>query len=227
MRTAPVVKAPGAEVLLMLYGSHAHGTETLASDEDWRGVFMLPNNDFLGLGRPTQTWEDKANDAVMWELGQFCRLLLKGNPNIVGMLFAPDEFIVRREAVVNDLFDNRERFLTTATADAYMGWAKRELYDIGKLHKGHAKRLSHVPRLLWELEAILRARRIDVRPLPPRLKVIRDIKTGEMPYDEAVVLTGELLLDIEQLYEMARKHLPEPPTAWMNEWLLAARRDWG
>jgi len=79
---APNLAPPGDTDYLVLYGSHAHGTATATSDEDWRGVYRLPNDAFLGLDTPPRTWT-AAPDVVMWELGHFCQLLLGGNPNIV------------------------------------------------------------------------------------------------------------------------------------------------
>jgi hypothetical protein len=225
-RRAPLLldTFPGTLVFRALDGSFAHGTNTPTSDEDWRGVFMLPNNDFLGLGFPKTTYEAPP-DQVFWELGHFCRLLLKGNPNIVGMLFAPADCIDFMARPIDPLTANAERFLSSAMAAAYMGWIKRELHDIGKLHKGHAKRLSHIPRLLWEIESVVKEGTLVVRPGGAKQEAILAIKTGAMDYEKAEAFVGGLLLDIEEAVE--RHTFPDPPTVWTSEYLLQTRETYG
>lgn len=221
----PETLVPGRGVFRVLYGSHAHGTATPTSDTDWRGVYLLPNTDFLGLDTPKTTFEVKESDEVYWELGHFCRLLLKGNPNIVGMLFAPDDCIAEVLPAFLPLLDNRERFLHKDTVRAYLGWVHRELGDIARMHKGNAKRLSHVPRLLWEIQSVVQWGTLVVRPPDLKRDFIVGIKTGAVDYDEAVAEIGSMLLDIEAQAEKAT--LPEPPRDWLQRYLLETREAYG
>lgn len=221
----PETLVPGKGIFRVLYGSWAHGTNTPASDTDWRGVFLLPNDVFLGLGAAKTTYEVKASDEVYWELGHFCRLLLKGNPNIVGMLFAPDDCIADVHPAFLPLIDNRERFIHTGTISAYLGWVNRELYDIGKLHKGHAKRLSHIPRLLWEIESAIKTGGIVVRPVSYKRDYIVSIKNGTTSYEDAVAEIGSMLLDVEAMAESST--FPEPPHEWTERFLLSTREAYG
>jgi len=160
----PTVGLPGDVLYEVIYGSHAHGTATPTSDIDVRGVYMLPSDDFLGIGRPKTTWENKAEDRVFWELGHFVQLLLKGNPNLVGLLYAPDDCVLYTTLIANDLRLMRDCFLSQTFRKAYMGWIAREAKDLAAMHKGHAKRLSHLPRLIWELESVYRTGTMVVRP---------------------------------------------------------------
>lgn len=209
-----------------IYGSFAHGTSTPTSDEDWRGVFLLPNEAFLGLDRAITTYEAPP-DQVFWELGHFCRLLLKGNPNIVGMLWAPDDCV---DTLVAEIFAplvaKRGLFLHRGTVASYLGWAHAELRSIGKLYKGNAKRLSHVPRLLWELQSMVQTGDLVVRPDADKVATILGIKTGATPYTEAVAIVGNLLLDVEA--EIDRHGaFPHPPTDWTRTYLLESRAIFG
>lgn len=218
---------PGSTVLELVYGSHAHGTNTPTSDIDTRGVYLLPNDSFLGLGRPQTTWEHKPTDTVFWELGHFVQLLCKGNPNIVGMLYTPIDCVLDHHQIANDLVLHRSLFLTQEFRRAYMGWIHRESQDIAKLHKGHAKRLSHVPRLIWELMSVYETGEMVVRPTIAKRDIIKLIKTGDMDYDEAVRFTGELLLELENLDAVEGPRLPDMDRGWANDWLLDTRRRWG
>lgn len=202
---------PGTKLLEVIYGSHAHGTATPTSDVDVRGVYMLPVEDFLGIHTPKTTWENKAEDRVFWELGHFVRLLLKGNPNLVGLLFADTDTRLWSAPPIGDLLRMREKFLTQSFRKAYMGWIHREAEDLAKMHKGHAKRLSHMPRLIWELESVYQTGQMVVRPDEDKRQRIVDIKTGAMDYDEAFAWVGELIVDMEHLDEEVGPSLPEPP----------------
>jgi hypothetical protein len=222
---APDAVPPGPITFSVVYGSHAHGTATPTSDVDLRGVYILPNDDFLGLGRPKTTWERKSDDIVFWELGHFVQLLCKGNPNIVGMLFAPLDCVVVLGTLGYELTGMRQAFLTQGFRSAYMGWIHRETRDIEKFH--NAKRLSHIPRLIWELESVYTIGNMVVRPDETKRQSIIDIKTGEMDYDEAVGWIGNMILDLEELDAEVGPSLPDEPYEEMNTWLLEARRRFG
>lgn len=224
---APDADPPGVVEYSLVYGSHAHGTNTPSSDVDLRGVYILPNDDFLGLARPKLTWERKADDVVFWELGHFVQLLCKGNPNIVGMLYAPMDCVVVHATLGAELRERAAWFLTQQFRSAYMGWIHRESLDIAKLHKGSSKRLSHIPRLIWELESVLTTGTMLVRPNARKRQRIIDIKTGGMDYDEAVAWVGSLLLDLDLLDAEAGPDLPEAPYEQANQWLLDARARYG
>lgn len=215
-------------IFRVLYGSHAHGTATHTSDEDWRGVFQLPSETFLGLEAPKTTHEDKP-DQVFWELGHFCRLLLKGNPNIVGMLFAPDDVIETVHPAFLPLLDERHRFLHEGTMRAYMGWVWRELRDLQKLppEAFRFKRLSHVPRLLYEIQSIIKSGGTDmlVRPEVPELNFIMAVKCGDIPWSEAMFRSTNLARMISD--EVDSFEWAKPPREWLQTYLLDTREAYG
>jgi predicted nucleotidyltransferase len=70
----------------VLSGSHATNLVTPTSDEDWRGVYQVPTRTLLGLQQPPETVEVPP-DETYWELGHFARLCIKGNPNIMELLW--------------------------------------------------------------------------------------------------------------------------------------------
>jgi predicted nucleotidyltransferase len=225
----PVAETPAPLKFRVLYGSHAHGTATPTSDQDWRGMFQVDTETILGLERTKDTFEVKATDQVYWELAQFVRLLLKGNPNLVGMLWTPGDCVFEMSNVAAALVFERESLITKAMVDAYHGWVYRELKDLqGKGLRSHGytipgKRLSHVPRLLWELQGALLDRHIPVRLEGERLKIVMAIKTGEMSTDDAMLFCGSLLLDTEQF--MREKAVPVlAPFDLFNQIVLNARK---
>lgn len=86
-------------------GSIAYGTSTPTSDVDYRGVYIQPLEDILGLGYVPQV-NNANNDTIYYELRRFLELLAEGSPNMVELL------AVRRGEV---------------SLDALIDWAEQEL----------------------------------------------------------------------------------------------------
>ncbi len=230
MPPVPTTELPGKSIFRVLYGSWAHGTNTPTSDTDWRGVFQLGNDAHLGLHPVKTTVEVKASDEVYWEIGHFCRLLLKGNPNIVGMLFAPGQCIDIVHPAFLPLIDNREKFIHQGTVRAYLGWVTRELHDLmDYVQKDpldlRPKRLSHVPRLLWELQTMVEDNTIRVKPQDWQRDFIVGVKTGEIDYIEALDMCLKTLDHVTGKVDTST--FREPPERWLNQYLLSTREAYG
>lgn len=232
----PWPEPPGPLVYHVLQGSHAYGTANEDSDHDWRGVYLLPNSVFLGLHPAKTTWEDKPKEIVTWELGHFCRLLLKGNPNIVAMLSVPDDCLVLEGPEVAGLRDMRPRLVTQALRSAYVGWVHDEMRRIDRdahgpegRRRGSFKRLSHVPRLIMELETALTEGVLPTRLRPDQVDLVRRVKfcEDESSFEEAYDMVAQMILDLEAVDERYGPALPEPPEEEMRAWLVAARERWG
>lgn len=196
-----------------------HGTNVEGSDEDWRGVYQSPNDDFLGLGPVKETYQTLP-DIVMWELGHFIHLLLKGNPNIVGLLWAPNDCVYETSPVLGELRDNKKLFLTLPMAYAYLGWVEQELKH-GDLIALSPKRLSHVPRLLWELEAAILEGTLPVRASGWHLDYLRAVRAGRPGYEYGNVADAARRL-VQRLKPEIEK-MPLPPFGFAEQVLLRAR----
>jgi predicted nucleotidyltransferase len=214
----PLFHGPGVQRYLVLHGSHAYGLATPESDEDWRGVYQLPNDAFLGLDTPQRTWSGYGGqDAVAWELGHFVHLLLKGNPNIIEMLWIDPEHVYLTSPVIESLRAVRRHFITRQMGHAYLGWIRSEL-----AHEDNVltpKRLSHAARLAWQLEGALATGDLAVRLPEARLVGVRDIKAGNVP---AVKVRTFALARAKEL-DAAVDALPDAPTDLANHILLGAR----
>lgn len=207
----------------MLHGSWAYGTQTAKSDEDWRGVFQLPNEAFLGLYPPKTTFEAKP-DQVYHELGHWMQLLLKGNPNIVSMLWAPEDVVIEEGPVWGLVTDVASSFISRAMASAYRGWIHKELRFLGKQEAPPPKRLSHLPRLAYELHDAVMYGFIGVRQFGRRREFIMEVKEGFAGY-QAVRFEVEGVL--EAIGERRIERLPEPPKALAEVLLQSFRRTYG
>lgn len=113
-------------------GSRAYGTDTPESDTDLRGVFVMPRNQFFGLGRVEQVSDEK-NDETYYEVGRFVELLGKNNPNILEILFSESAMIRHR----NELFDlfRPEEVLSRLCEQTFAGYAMTQIRKARGLNK--------------------------------------------------------------------------------------------
>lgn len=122
-------------VLLVRHGSHAYGTSTPASDEDFKGVAIPPKEYFLGSKRFEQA-ELKAPDpdAVIYDIRKFFALAGDCNPNIIEVLHTSpeDHFIV--DPIGEIILDHKYDFLSKKVKHTFNGYAVSQLQRI-KLHR--------------------------------------------------------------------------------------------
>lgn len=134
-------------IVLGLMGSHSHGTylppeEINAVDDiDLMGFVVPPIEYHLGLPR-WQHWvfQFEELDVVLYSLEKAFRLLLKSNPNIVGLLWLrPDEY-VHRTPVFDRLVASRDIFSSQHAAEAFAGYAydqlkRMEAFDLARMEE--------------------------------------------------------------------------------------------
>lgn len=121
-------------VVLGLMGSHSHGTylppeEPNAIDDiDLMGFVVPPLRFHLGLER-WQHWTLQVDelDVVLYSLEKAMRLLLKSNPNIVGLLWLRENEYVHRGPGFELLKARREIFSSQAAAETFAGYANDQL----------------------------------------------------------------------------------------------------
>ncbi len=89
-------------ILECISGSRAYGLATPTSDTDIKGVFLLPKFDFYGLNYTAQV-NNSTNDIVFYELRRLIELLSVNNPNILELLSTPDEHVIYRNPILNQL----------------------------------------------------------------------------------------------------------------------------
>lgn len=113
-------------------GSHAYGLATATSDEDFRGVFYLPRDQFFGLDYVAQV-SDGNNDEVYYELGRFLELLTKANPTALEVLATPAHSVLLRHPILDKL--NIRDFLTQQCRHTFTGYATTQIRKARGLNK--------------------------------------------------------------------------------------------
>jgi hypothetical protein len=121
-------------VVLALMGSHSHGTyippedPDAVDDVDLMGFVVPPLEFHIGLPR-WEHWGMQADelDVILYSLEKAVRLLLKSNPNIVGLLWLRDDEYVHRHPAFSALHRERAVFSSQAASEAFCGYARDQL----------------------------------------------------------------------------------------------------
>lgn len=116
---------PGKMVYAKVWGSHSHNTGLPTSDIDFMGVYQVPTKTILGLDPYQESKVGKSPDYQFHETGKFCRLLLKGNPEVVETLFTEHWQVMT--TAWEELRAIRETFLNQRTVKQYLGYCSGQL----------------------------------------------------------------------------------------------------
>jgi len=220
-------------ILLGLMGSESHGTHIPNSDpnsiddRDLMGVCLAHEDVYLGLkrwgSRGTKELKDDPWDIVLYEVRKMISLLLKGNPNVLGLLYLKPNFYIHIKPEGQLLIDNRSIFsskqvyhsftgyaygqlkrMTRYKFEGYMGEKRKKLVD----KFGYdVKNAAHCIRLLrmgieFLNEGILYVHREDAEQL-------KEIKTGEWELSRVIDEAERLFRRAEEAYD--RTTLPNTP----------------
>ena len=144
-------KSPGSiPLLLVIRGSHAYGTNVETSDTDYSGVFIQNIDDILGFNYIEQINDDK-NDTVIYEIQRFLQLLSSNNPSVLELLNTPEDCILYKHPIFDELLNNRDKFITKICKNSFGGYASQQI----KKAKGQNKKQN------WEKDKITRKGVLD------------------------------------------------------------------
>lgn len=222
--TAPQPAAWGdrpRHVLLQgVVGSHAYGLDTPTSDTDRRGVFLAPSMEFFGLDEPALTADNPYADEVLYELGRFAQLALRGNPVILELLYLPEYEI--RTPLGDELIEMRWAFLgADRIRAAWLGAARGMLGDVRKGGGRTAKSARHLCRLL---QTGIRFWQTGL--LQPQLEQPDQVRAfGDRVAGGDIVAAAALLEDYERRFAQTPTVLPPAADrARVDAWLKRVRR---
>lgn len=123
-------------ILLVKHGSHAYGTNTEDSDEDFKGVAIPTKEYFFGCSKHFEQAELKSPnpDAVIYDIRKFFNLALDCNPNIIEVLHTDCSDHVIVNPIGQKILDHKNDFLSKKIKHTFFGYAFSQLKRI-KLHK--------------------------------------------------------------------------------------------
>ncbi|HEU4731521.1 MAG TPA: nucleotidyltransferase domain-containing protein, partial [Kofleriaceae bacterium] len=115
-------------------GSRAWGVAEAGSDEDHRGVFVLPAPWLTGLADPPLDLVSVDGSQSYWEIGKAIRQALRADPNTLEMLFATPRVI---DPIAAELVAMRTGFLSL---EIYGSFGRYALSQLDRLE--HNQRLA-------------------------------------------------------------------------------------
>jgi predicted nucleotidyltransferase len=126
-------------LLRAVAGSHAYGTNHAHSDIDLRGIFMLPREAYLVLGKPLEQINDDKNDIVFYTFKRFLELASIANPNIIELLYMPDDCVQFAAPEFELVKAQRQHFVTKQAYQSHIGYAQAQI----KKAKGRNKWINN------------------------------------------------------------------------------------
>lgn len=240
------------EILRSVVGSGLHGIAIEGTDDhDEMGVFIEPPEYVLGTKSPIDTvvfrtaGEGQRSrpgdlDLIRHSLRKYVSLAIKGNPNFLLLLYAPEDKLVIKQAPLGDELRELAPAIVSKRAVrqtlGYLQGQLKRLTENRKLPKRpelverygfDTKYASHAVRLgmqAWEL-----ASNGDIE-LPMREDMrctVRAVKTGEYTFNAVIDMIARWELYTEAA--LRNSLLPdEPDYDCVNSWMIHAHQQhWG
>lgn len=222
-------------VLVAYRGSIAHGMFVPSAephsidDRDVMVVCIPPIDYYYGLkefgSRGTQEIKKGEWDIVIYEIKKFIRLLAKGNPNVLSMLWLKPDHYLKLTEIGRHLIAHKDLFVGKHVYHSFSGYAQSQLHRMthmafqgymGEKRKrlvekfGYdTKNAAHLIRLLrmaieFLAEGMLYVEREDASQL-------LEIKRGEWTLDQVKTEADRLFILAQEAY--VQSHLPPQPDA--------------
>lgn len=207
-KRAPFKLEDAITIVLAQIGSHSHGTYMSPSDPqaiddvDYMGIVIPPLDFTLGL----EDWEG-ANfqfeelDCVFYSFKKFMNLLVKSNPNVIGLLWLREECYIEQSREWSFVLDHRNLFSTKKIRGSFLGYANAQLTKMthfGSKFQGYmgakrkalvekygydTKNASHLIRLMRMCNEFLETGKLNVYRENDAKELI-DIKQGKWTLEE-------------------------------------------
>lgn len=177
------------EILRCIVGSQAYGTATPKSDVDYKGIYMSPKHQIVGITHEQETRRFGPDDHN-YSLRHFARLAVKSVPNVIELLWCDEDVVVLCTKEGKALRDNRTLFLSQRCIAPYIGYAQGQIHKaaIVPTNRGQGRQdivaqfgydtkfAMHTIRLLQTAEELLRDGVVRVRR--PNRDYLLDIREG-------------------------------------------------
>ena len=190
-------------ILKVLVGSQAHGLPSPVSDQDFRGVYVIPTETIFRLDfkYPKSSWQKENGDETSWEVGEFLSLAIQSHPLILETFLAP---VVTKDEWGSELL-SLFRFVWTPQKafEAFTNYAANQRTKfLEKKDERPAKYAAAYIRVLYNLCDLLGTGTFTVR--------IRETAIGEKmaQIKDGVYRIGEIIDLGEELTHQAAQQLP-------------------
>ncbi len=115
-------------LLECISGSHAYGLSRPGSDVDRRGVFVTSMRAYVQLEEPPKQVSDEKGDVVFYSLVRFAELAAASNPNMLELLYTPEDCVKFRSPLIEPMIERREIFLSRACFQSHVAYANAQIH---------------------------------------------------------------------------------------------------
>jgi len=200
-------------------GSVLYGTNNKGSDEDIRGIIIPPSEYFFGLSKFEQYIKNnEIEDWCLFDIRKFFHLAIKGNPNILELLWSEEP----QCGYGNRIRNLRDEFVTKKIIPPHIGMATAHLK---KAQRGNInwKDLSHTVRVLEQCVELLSFKKITF-PRQNRDQ-LKNIRLGQFSLDYIKGKAQELLQEIRRLENL--ESIPKlPKFSYIEHQMMQIVRDY-
>lgn len=221
---------PKKTIILGYMGSISHGTYIPSTDpnsiddKDIMGVCVADESIYFGLGRFEQKEAKyKEWDSVVYEIRKFFRLLLKGNPNVLGLLWLQPHNYIHIDPTGQLIIDNRNLFVSKQSYFSFSGYAHGQLHRMTHMaYEGYmgekrkkivdefgfdVKNASHLCRLMRMSIEFLTTGELQV--FREDASELKEIKTGKWSLERVKKEADDLFKLAQEAF--VRSPLPPKP----------------
>jgi len=147
------LKQSGRIIFECISGSHSYGLSTPKSDEDIRGLYVNPSTEYLGLNSPAGQISDEKHDITYYSLKRIFELLQTANPNMIELLWMPEDCVKISSTTMEKLIANRDLFISKKCYHTHSGYAfaqiKKAKGQNKKIHNPHPKEQPKKEDFCW------------------------------------------------------------------------------
>ena len=243
------------EILRCLVGSGLHGTAVGGTDDrDEMGIYVESPTSIFGYVNDRDNYvfrtvgEGERSgpgdvDLIIYSLRKYLELAIKGNPTALQPLFAPDDFLIVKTTLGNELRALRQHFLSQQAAERFLGYMHGQHQRMLGQSKRHVpNRPELIEKYGWDTKYGAHALRLGLQGLElvrhgtmtlPMAGKSRDlvlaVKTGEHSMQYVSEYLDLIEVTMRELLDKGATPLPvQPNVKIINEWAADAHLEhWG